>query len=104
VLRDSLDMLIIEGDTTPRMMSVGLHTRIGGRPGVAIALRRFLQYALAQEGVWFATREQIARWWLANGPRPDTARPAADQRASGHRSEGNGVRTSPDQLDLETWG
>jgi peptidoglycan/xylan/chitin deacetylase (PgdA/CDA1 family) len=75
VLRDTLDMLLIEGESVPRMMSVGLHMRIGGRPGVAIGLRRFLQYALAREGVWFATREQIARWWIANAPRPDAGRP-----------------------------
>jgi peptidoglycan/xylan/chitin deacetylase (PgdA/CDA1 family) len=45
--------------------------RIGGRPGVAIGLRRFLEYATTQEGVWFATREQIARWWIEHGPRPE---------------------------------
>lgn len=87
VLRDSLDMLLLEGETTPKMMSVGLHMRIGGRPGIAIALRRFLQYALAQEGVWFATREQIARWWLANGPRPGSVL--------------NGNRAQPVRLDME---
>lgn len=74
VLRDTLDMLLIEGESVPKMMSVGLHMRIGGRPGVAIGLRRFLQYALGREGVWFATREQIARWWIANAPRPDAGR------------------------------
>lgn len=72
VLTDSLDMLLIEGESVPRMMSVGLHMRIGGRPGVAIGLRRFLEYATAQQGVWFATREQIARWWIEHGPRPAT--------------------------------
>jgi peptidoglycan/xylan/chitin deacetylase (PgdA/CDA1 family) len=71
VLTDSLDMLLIEGDEVPRLMSVGLHMRIGGRPGVAIAVRRFLQYAQTQQGVWFATRAQIAQWWLDNAPRPE---------------------------------
>lgn len=68
VLKDSLDMLIIEGKTVPKMMSVGIHTRIGGRPGVAIALRRFIEYALVQEGVWLATRAQIAEWWIDHAP------------------------------------
>lgn len=66
MLRDSLELLLVEGRTIPKMMSVGLHMRIGGRPGIAIALRRFLEWAQGQDGVWFATREQIARHWLAH--------------------------------------
>ena len=50
------------------MMSVGIHLRIGGRPSVAMAVRRFLEYAQAREGVWFATREEIARWWAQHAP------------------------------------
>jgi peptidoglycan/xylan/chitin deacetylase (PgdA/CDA1 family) len=69
VLNDSLEMLLIEGKTVPKMMSVGLHMRIGGRPAIAIALRRFFESALAQEGVWFATRSQIASWWVEHAPR-----------------------------------
>ena len=68
VLRDTLDCLLIEGAETPRMMSVGVHLRIGGRPSVAMAVRRFLAYAQEQQGVWFATREEIARWWLEHAP------------------------------------
>ncbi|WP_427017541.1 polysaccharide deacetylase family protein [Pseudarthrobacter sp. P1] len=68
VLKDSLDCLLIEGRTVPKMMSVGVHLRIGGRPSVALGVRRFLEYALAQDGVWFATRSDIARWWLDNPP------------------------------------
>ena len=68
VLKDSLDCLLIEGETVPKMMSVGLHLRIGGRPSVAHGVRRFLEYALAKEGVWFATREEIARWWMEHPP------------------------------------
>lgn len=68
VLKDTLDCLLLEGETVPKMMSVGIHLRIGGRPSVAFGVRQFLEYALAQHGVWFATREQIARWWLENGP------------------------------------
>ncbi|MBU8864720.1 MULTISPECIES: polysaccharide deacetylase family protein [Paenarthrobacter] len=68
VLKDTLDCLLIEGETVPKMMSVGLHLRIGGRPSVAHGVRRFLEYALAQTGVWFATREEIARWWKEHPP------------------------------------
>jgi allantoinase len=71
VLRDTLEMLLIEGEDVPKMMSVGVHARIGGRPGIAIGIRRFLQWAAAREGVWFATREQIARWWLEHAPALD---------------------------------
>lgn len=68
VLKDTLDCLLLEGETVPKMMSVGIHLRIGGRPSVALGVRRFLEYALAQDGVWFATREDIARWWLEHSP------------------------------------
>ena len=68
VLRDSLDCLLLEADEVPRMMSVGIHLRIGGRPSVAMAVRRFLEYAQARDGVWFATRDEIARWWAQHAP------------------------------------
>ena len=68
VLKDSLDCLLAEAEEVPRMMSVGIHLRIGGRPSVAMAVRRFLAYAQSQEGVLFATREEIARWWLEQAP------------------------------------
>lgn len=68
VLKDSLDCLLLEGETVPKMMSVGVHLRIGGRPGVALGVRRFIEYALNQGNVWFATREEIARWWLEHSP------------------------------------
>ena len=68
VLKDSLDLLLLEGEAVPKMMSVGIHLRIGGRPSVALGVRRFLEYALGLDGVWFATREEIARWWLDHAP------------------------------------
>ncbi|AMM34467.1 Chitin deacetylase [Sinomonas atrocyanea] len=68
VLKDTLDCLAAEGGTVPKMMSVGIHLRIGGRPSVAAGVRRFLEYALGLDGVWFATREEIARWWLEHAP------------------------------------
>jgi putative urate catabolism protein len=61
-LVDTLEQLRADGG---RMMSVGLHCRIVGRPGRAAALDRFLAYVREREGVWVATREQIARHWHA---------------------------------------
>ncbi len=77
-LRDSFDCLYREGG---RMMSVGLHCRLAGRPGRAEALRRFLDHVDAHEGVWFATRLDIARHWSATHPhgRPERAS-ALDQQ------------------------
>ncbi len=62
-LKDSFDMLYAEGAETPKMMSVGLHCRLAGRPGRAAALARFLDYAAAKQGAWFCRREEIARHW-----------------------------------------
>ncbi len=69
-LRDSFDTLLKASARVPRMMSVGLHMRIAGRPGRAVALERFLDYARSKPGVWFARRDEIARWWIEHGPRP----------------------------------
>ena len=59
----ALDYLRKEGKTTPRMLSIGLHGRIIGRPGRATALERFLEYCRPLSDVWFARRVDIARWW-----------------------------------------
>ena len=68
-LRDTFDCLYREGQTHPKMMSVGLHCRIAGRPARSMAVERFLQYAKGFPGVWFARRIDIARWWLEHyGP------------------------------------
>jgi len=64
-LKDSFDMLYAEGSTAPKMLSIGLHCRLVGRPGRAVALARFIDYALGHEKVWFATRLEIARHWIA---------------------------------------
>lgn len=68
--RRAFDVLWREGETHPKMMSVGLHPRWVGQPARASALQEFLEYALAHESVWFARREEIARWWLRRGPDP----------------------------------
>ena len=65
-LKDSFDVLYAEGATSPKMMSVGLHCRIVGRPGRAAALMRFLDYVLNHERVWVPTRLQIAQHWHTN--------------------------------------
>lgn len=60
---DSFDRLYEEGDETPRMMSVGIHLRIIGRPGRISGLERFLDYAKSKPDVWFARRDDIAIAW-----------------------------------------
>jgi putative urate catabolism protein len=69
-LRDTFDMLYEEGATAPKMMSVGLHCRLAGRPGRALALTRFLDHVARHEGVWTARRGDIARHWHAHHPAP----------------------------------
>ncbi len=60
----TFDCLYQEGQTHPKMMSIGLHMRYSGTPGGTTAIRDFIRYARAFPGVWFARREEIARWWL----------------------------------------
>jgi putative urate catabolism protein len=67
-LKDSFDALYAEGRDTPRMMSVGLHCRIAGKPGRIVALERFLRYVEKKPGVWFARRIDIARHWAKRYP------------------------------------
>lgn len=67
-LKDAFDVLYAEGERAPKMLSVGLHCRIAGRPGRAASLARFLDYVAAHSKVWVATRLQIARHWLAVHP------------------------------------
>lgn len=62
-LKDSFDCLYAEGQHSPKMMSVGLHCRLVGRPGRAAALGRFLDYVCAKEQVWLARRIDIATHW-----------------------------------------
>ena len=67
-LRDSFDVLYAEGETAPKMMSVGLHCRLVGRPGRAAGLIRFLDHIAAHDRVWVARRIDIARHWIATHP------------------------------------
>jgi len=65
-LKDSFDALYNEGDAAPRMMSVGLHCRIIGRPGRIQSLRKFLDYVLKHNDVWICKRIDIAKHWIKN--------------------------------------
>jgi chitin deacetylase len=68
-LKDSFDVLYAEGVAGhPKMMSVGLHCRLVGRPGRAAALARFLDYVQSHERVWVARRADIARHWSTVAP------------------------------------
>ena len=67
-LRDTFDTLYEEGSRIPRMMSVGLHCRLVGRPGRIRALERFIDHAQSHEGVWFCRRVDIARHWRQHHP------------------------------------
>jgi allantoinase len=62
-LRDAFDVLYAEGERAPKMMSIGLHCRLVGRPGRAAALLRFLDYVAKHDRVWVATRLDIANHW-----------------------------------------
>ncbi|KZO95454.1 carbohydrate esterase family 4 protein [Calocera viscosa TUFC12733] len=65
----AFDELYAEGVAgAPKMMSIGLHCRLVGRPGRIGGLRKFLEHAKSKEGVWFATREEIADHWKARFP------------------------------------
>ena len=73
-LCDSFDELYAEGKAgVPKMLSIGLHCRLIGRPGRMAALRRFLDYAGGHDGVWFARRIEIAEHWAAVHPAPHQA-------------------------------
>ncbi|WP_410216659.1 allantoinase PuuE [Paracoccus sp. (in: a-proteobacteria)] len=80
-LRDSFDILYAEGEAgAPKMMSIGLHCRLAGRPGRAMAIRRFLDHARSHEGVWFASRLDIARHWTVTHPYQASDRPSQMER------------------------
>ncbi len=76
-LRDAFDVLYAEGETAPKMMSVGLHCRLAGRPGRAAALARFLDHAQSHDGVWICRRLDIARHWIEHHPYAGQATGAA---------------------------
>jgi putative urate catabolism protein len=69
-LRDAFDVLYAEGERTPRMLSIGMHGRILGRPGRFAGLQRFLDHIAAHDRVWVCRRIDIAEHWRARHPAP----------------------------------
>ena len=67
-LKDAFDVLYEEGQDAPKMLSIGLHNRIIGRPARFAALKRFVEYVQSHEQVWCCTREQIAQHWAEHFP------------------------------------
>jgi peptidoglycan/xylan/chitin deacetylase (PgdA/CDA1 family) len=67
-LRDSFDLLYAEGETRPKMMTVGLHARLIGRPGRIGSLYKFLDYVLGHDRVWVCRRDDLARYWAEHYP------------------------------------
>ncbi len=67
-LRDSFDVLYAEGESAPKMLSIGLHCRLAGRPGRFAALRNFLDHIQGHDQVWICRRVDIARHWIDRHP------------------------------------
>lgn len=67
-LKDAFDVLYAEGESQPKMLSIGLHCRIIGRPARMMALQRFIEYVQKHDRVWCCTREAIAEHWKAHFP------------------------------------
>jgi OHCU decarboxylase len=95
-LRDSFDILYAEGEAgAPKMMSIGLHCRLAGRPGRAMAIQKFLEHARKHEGVWFASRLDIARHWAQTHPYQARNCPSRMDRDSFVRTFGGIYEHSP---------
>jgi len=69
-LRDAFDVLYAEGEESPKMLSIGMHCRLLGRPGRMKALQKFLDHIEAHDRVWVCRRVDIARHWHAHFPAP----------------------------------
>lgn len=70
-LKDSFDLLYAEGETHPKMMTVGLHARLISRPGRIGSLYKFLDYVLGCDRVWVCRRDDLARYWAEHYPNSD---------------------------------
>jgi OHCU decarboxylase len=90
-IKDSFDFLYEEGEAgAPKMLSIGLHCRIMGRPGRAAALRRVIEYMKSHKDVWFATRLEIAQHWAKENPAMTTT-PASQMTRETFVSEFGGI-------------
>lgn len=67
-LKDAFDVLYAEGETAPKMLSIGLHCRVAGRPARAAAVARFLDYVRSHDDAWVCQRQEIARHWRETHP------------------------------------
>ena len=67
-LKDAFDVLYAEGAESPKMLSIGLHCRLIGRPARLAALKRFIEYVKGHDHVWITRRVDIARHWQATHP------------------------------------
>ena len=95
-LRDSFDALYAEGMAgAPKMMSVGLHNRLIGRPGRIMGLKRFIDHAMGHEGVWFPRRIDIARHWAETHPPARRLRPSEMDEAAFVEAFGSIYEHSP---------
>lgn len=95
-LKDSFDALYAEGSQgKAKMLSIGLHCRLVGRPGRVMALRRFMEYAKSHANVWFARRIEIAHHWHKNHPPQHFARPSQMEKLTFVRAYGSIFEHSP---------
>lgn len=95
-LKASFTALYREGEEgQPKMMSIGLHCRLIGRPGRIEALREFLEFAQGHDDVWFATREQIADHWVKVHPHQRRERPSEMDEAEFVQRYGSIFEHSP---------
>ena len=95
-LKDTFDTLYEEGrEGSPRMMSIGLHCRLVGRPGRAAALARALNHIAGHEKVWFATRLEVAEHWTATHPARESFSPSELDRESFVKEFGSIFENSP---------
>lgn len=95
-LKDTFDTLYAEGQAgKAKMFSIGLHNRLIGRPGKVAGLRRFLDYAMGHDGVWFPRRIDIARHWAATHPHVRRLRPHQMARADFVQAFGGIFEHSP---------
>lgn len=74
-LKDAFDVLYAEGETSPKMMSIGMHCRLLGRPARFKALQRFLDYVQSHDKVWICRRQDIAQHWYTQHPYAGEASP-----------------------------
>ncbi len=101
-LTDSFDALYAEGEAgAPKMMSIGLHCRLAGRPGRIMALKRFLEHAKGHEGVWFARRIDIANHWSETHPASSFARSLRSSRTTAQAGRPSSMKK--DEF-IETFG